>query len=176
MKATCSVKVLRNNGMGKKIVLRLSPSKVSIFERCPRLYKFIYLDKLSHKYKKPKPYLTMSNHIHETLKDFFSIVPVRMRSAATIEIILKEKWQRYNFGFSDSEDERRWLEKALAELKTFVLTQDVRIDPYLLEKSLEVEITPWLTLAARVDRVDKMSDGRLHVIDYKTGARPEGTD
>ena len=45
--------------------------------------------------------------------------------------------------------------------------------PLVIEKTGSVALTPFdFTLKARPDRIDLMPDGRLHIMDYKTGAPP----
>lgn len=156
--------------------LRLSPSSITLFCQCPQLYKFVKIDKLGERYRKARPYFTMANHVHDTLRDFMSLVPIEHRTTETIEKILRRNWQRYRIGFKDREDENRWAKKALAEVKAFVSSQDVSVRPYLVEASLEAEITPGVILQGRLDRVDKEHDNCLHIIDYKTGSMPQESD
>ncbi|MDP4034391.1 MAG: double-strand break repair protein AddB [Pseudorhodobacter sp.] len=45
--------------------------------------------------------------------------------------------------------------------------------PVLLETSGEITLTPLpFTLTAKPDRIDALPDGRLHILDYKTGTPP----
>lgn len=157
----------------KRPPLKLSPSGIAAFRRCPRLYKFIYIEKLGDQYRKPRPYFTMANHVHDTLKEFLTRVPVDRRTTETIERILSRNWKRYQVGFRSREDEWRWMEKALAQVRAFVAANDVAVTPFMVEASLESEITPGLILRGRIDRVDREEDGSLHIIDYKTGNMPE---
>ncbi len=152
--------------------LQLSPSSISSFNQCRQRYKFLYIDKLGDIYGKPKPYFTMANHIHATMKDFFRLQPLRLRTADNLEKIYQRNWQRYRVGFRNAEDELRWQAKGLAQLKTFFTRHDVNTCPLMMEEFLEVKITPGLILRGRLDRVDKEKDGSLHIIDYKTGNVP----
>lgn len=157
-------------------LLRLSPSSILTFGQCRQRYKFLYIDKLGDKYGRPRPYFTMANHVHATLKDFLSLKPVALRTPTAIEKLLQRNWQRYHIGFRDKNDEMRWAEKALAQLKTFVANHDVTVYPLMMEEAMETEITPGLVLRGRIDRLDRNPDGSLHIIDYKTGSMPQETD
>lgn len=147
----------------------LSPSSIAVFKQCRQRYKFLHIDKLGDKYGKPRPYFTMANHVHATLKEFLSLQPVELRTLASAEELLRKNWQRYRLGFRDKDDEIRWVEKALAQLKAFVNTHDVGAHPIMMEEMVEAEISIGLVLRGRIDRVDKQPDGTLHIIDYKTG-------
>ncbi len=158
------------------VPLQLSPSSISAFHQCRQRYKFLYIDKLGDKYGKPRPYFTMANHVHATVKDFLRLQPVQLRTVANIEKLLQHNWQRYRVGFRDNKDEMRWREKAVAQLKGFIDNYDVTVHPLMMEEFMEVEITRGLRLRGRLDRVDREPDGSLHIIDYKTGNMPPEVD
>jgi len=149
-----------------------SPFKLNMFLQCPRQYKFQYIEHLGDIYKKARPYFTMGDHVHAALKDFLSAVPISERSLPKLENLLREKWRRNRKGFNNREDEKRWGEKALNQLRWFAKNQDISVTPLMIENYHKVELTPNLVLGGRIDRVDKEADGSLHIIDYKTGKMP----
>ena len=157
-------------------LLHLSPSSIAVFKQCRQRYKFLHIDRLGDKYGKPRPYFTMANHVHATLKEFLSLQPVGLRTTATAEELLRKNWRRYRLGFRDKDDELRWAEKALAQLRSFVNNQDVGAQPIMMEAMVESEISVGVILRGRIDRVDKEPDGTLHIIDYKTGNTASGID
>jgi putative RecB family exonuclease len=156
--------------------LKLSPHSIALYRECKLQYKFHCIDKLSEKYGRARPYYTMANHVHATLHDLLSVVPLKNRTLETAERLLDKNWQRYRVGFRNRADEKRWAQRAREEVTRFVLEQDLTITPVMLEKPIEAEITPGLILRGRVDRVDRQPDASLHVKDYKTGILPENID
>lgn len=154
-------------------MLKLSPYSIGIYEQCPRRYKYHYVDRLIREYRKPWPWLTMGNHVHATLIDFFSVVPVERRTVETIENLLRQKWSRNREGFSDSEEEREYGERALGMLRRFVETQQIDIQPLMVERFHEAPVNENLIINGRIDRIDRLDDGSLHIIDYKTGKAEE---
>ena len=164
---------LSNRQTKDTLPLRLSPSSIGVFQLCRQQYKFLYLDKLGDQYRRAKPFFTMANHVHATLKDFFTITPVERRTVDTIARLLQKNWRRYQVGFRNAEDERRWMEKALLQLSAFVQNTDVTIEPLTTEWSFETLVTPGVVLNGRIDRIDRQHDGTLHIIDYKTGTMPQ---
>ncbi|GAJ04044.1 unnamed protein product, partial [marine sediment metagenome] len=61
-------------------------------------------------------------------------------------------------------------------VRSFVNNQDVGAQPIMMEELVESEINAGVVLRGRIDRVDKETDGTLHIIDYKTGNTPGGID
>jgi putative RecB family exonuclease len=154
-------------------MFRLSPFSISIYEQCPRRYKYHYVDKLIREYRKPWPWLTMGNNVHATLTDFFSVIPVGRRTIETIENLLRQKWSRNREGFTDSEEEREYGERALGMLRRFVETEKVDVQPLMVERFHEAPVSENLIINGRIDRIDRLDDGSLHIIDYKTGREEE---
>jgi putative RecB family exonuclease len=153
-----------------------SPFSLNMFQQCPRQYKFQYIDRLGDVYKKARPYFTMGDHVHATLKDFLSIVPVSERNLLKLEDLLRAKWRRNRKGFNDKEDEKRWGEKALKQIRWFLQNQDISVIPFMIETTHRVELTDNILLKGKIDRVDKEADASLHIVDYKTGKMPAETN
>src|SRR4030067_88575 len=62
-----------------------SPFSLNMFQQCPRQYRYQYIDHLGDIYRKARPYFTMGDHVHATLKDFLSVVPVSERNLSKLE-------------------------------------------------------------------------------------------
>lgn len=169
-----STPVYRRRGT-RRSPLRLSPTSIAIFQRCPKEYKFRYIDKLGEQYLWPRPYFTMGNHVHAALKDLLS-APEEQRTLARAEQLLLEHWGRSRLGFRDDRDEQRWQERALAQVTAFAQSPYVRGSPLVLEASLEARVSPEVMLYGRVDRADLEADGSLRIMDYKTGKVPPLVD
>jgi len=118
----------------------------------------------------------MGENVHAALSDFLGIVPEEERTVETIEYLLRKKWRQSRQGFANREEEQEWGEKALAQLRWFANTQRIDVQPFLLEKFHEAPIAEKLILNGRIDRIDQIDDGSLHVIDYKTGNMPAKVD
>ncbi len=152
-------------------VLELSPYRVSIFRQCPRRYKYHYIDGLRDRYFRPTPAITMGANLHRTLDRFFSGAN-RDRSYAAAERMLRDAWSRDRKGFAGPDEEREWGRRALDQLRWLFETQDVTARPFMREAVHKTPLAPGLRLMGRVDRVDRIDDGSLHVIDYKSGNYP----
>lgn len=154
-------------------MFKASPSKLNMFQSCPRQYKFSYIDHLDKEYRKPKPYFTMGAHVHNALKDFYEQLDVENRTYEELEKILRRRWTENREGFKDRDDEAQWGVKALNMLRLFAHRMDLSVTPAMLEDYYDVEVDPELKILGRIDRADELEDGSLHVIDYKTGKYDE---
>jgi CRISPR/Cas system-associated exonuclease Cas4 (RecB family) len=117
----------------------------------------------------------MGDHVHGALKQFFSQAN-RDRSPQALEALLRRRWPLNRAGFGSREQEREYGLKALEMLRLFGETQDLSAQPIMLEAIHKAPLAPGIRLMGKVDRVDRLPDGSLHVIDYKTGRRPQEED
>jgi len=155
-------------------VLRLSPTKIAVFEECPRRYKFLYLDGLGKFYKRVRPYFTLGENVHQALKEIYSL-PAKLRTGEKLEELLHKIWATNHGGFSNPEEENMYKNRALQQIRWFAQNFDLKASPIMLEVVVREEISG-LILEGRVDRVDREGKDSLHLIDYKTGNRPLSPD
>jgi len=118
----------------------------------------------------------MGQNVHSILADFLGTIPIEKRTIEMAEDLLCEIWKENREGFDSEEEERQWKEKALAQLRLFVKTQRIDARPLMLERFHEAPITEALILNGKIDRIDRVDDGSIHIIDYKTGNVPEKVD
>jgi RecB family exonuclease len=153
-------------------MFKLSSFRLRVFRQCRRRYMYQYVERIP---TRPSPYNTMGAHVHTALKTFFSLEATAERTPETLVDLLLESWQHNRAGFADLADEERWRQRALSQMRTFAQMHDLTARPFLLEEYFEAPVNSNLTLLGRIDRVDEDERG-LHVIDYKTGRRPEEVD
>ncbi len=88
--------------------------------------------------------------------------------------LFKEKWQA-NYNKIAEKEFKLYKQKGLEILKLFYEKEGQEYGwskPVYLEKNFTYHfnlLEPPIALTARIDRVDKLTDGTLHIIDYKTG-------
>lgn len=156
-------------------MFKLSPFRIVIFRQCPRRYKYHYVDGLYELYRKPQPHFTMGEHVHAALSAFLSRTN-RDRTFEALEKLFRNRWNTNREGFETREQENKYKDLALHQLRWFYDTQNVAAQPYMVEAPHQVSLSPGLTLMGRVDRVDRCEDGSFHIIDYKTGKTRKDSD
>lgn len=157
--------------------MRISYSSLENFKQCPLKYKFSQIDKI----KEPKSKEAIfGSYIHKVLKWFYEKDP----HFPTLDGLLKyyrDYWPQKTEGFSwtDAEEEKSYFQEGLRILEKFyeknIPQQTAILD---LETKFEVVLDehPELPngkhiLTGIIDRIDKLPDGSVEIIDYKTGKR-----
>ena len=151
----------------------LSYSQIETFKICPLHYKLKYLYKIP---TAPSAALSFGTSMHLALKDFYLALQSErhttrkdLRDLHKLLIsLLKKNWQREGYLSKIHEAKMRLKgEKFLTDY--FKTKYDSKIIPVMLEQPFTVPLGN-LKIGGKIDRVDVLSDGRIEIIDYKTGA------
>ena len=155
----------------------LSPSRAADFMQCPLLYRFRVVDRLP---EAPSPAAARGTVVHAVLERLFDL-PADRRTPAEAAALLPGEWDRLRaedpaladlFG-GDPEAVAGWLGQAEGLLgRWFELEDPTRLEPAERELYVETTLEDGLTLRGYVDRLDVAPDGRMRVVDYKTGRAP----
>jgi len=156
-------------------ILRFSHSALQSFKTCPRQYEYNYLLKIP---QPPAGAASFGSSLHNTLNEFYKLVG-QSKQASLFEdyqedlsldrllTIYEDKW--INVGF-DSRAHMETLKKRGEEIlgKFHEHFKDEITKIEFLEKGFKLKVGKY-TITGRIDRADKLEDGTLEVIDYKSG-------
>lgn len=148
-------------------MITLNYSRLNVWDLCPRLYRFQYIDRIP---TPPKPALFLANQVHQALQQYLSI-PLARRAETNLEQLLRDNWRRHPERprvFADADEEAEYGRRAVSMLQNFLAGDDAQAEPDAVEQWFEVDVTEGVRLNGKVDRVDRTDDG-LVVVDYKTG-------
>lgn len=143
---------------------KLSVSKTKTFLSCKAKYKFNYIEKLP---KKKWDHFDFGNLLHGTLEAFhLSYINGSTKSFnEEMKIAYKEICPKYTLSKELKKEAIDILRKYLILLKTdSILSQPV----ISCEKPFSLQLSDDLIIIGSIDRVQKDSDGILHIMDYKT--------
>lgn len=153
----------------------LSASRLKDFKQCPLLFRFRVVDQLP---EPPSAAAFRGSVVHAVLEDMFDLPPAE-RTAQAAHDHVPTAWQRVAQRTVN-------LEELLASTSSEAIESEVhtlldayfrmedprRLAPAHREQFIEV-IMRGLRLRGVIDRVEIAPDGRVRIIDYKTGKAPD---
>ena len=153
----------------------LTPSKISKFVSCPLAFRFSYLERLP---EPASPQQVRGTLLHRTLQLLFSEGPAGSRTRARALQALEAAWGELADGpevedlHLDERGEATFVKES-AELveRYFALEDPTTVHPVGLELDLRARLGD-VELRGIIDRLDRLPDGDLVVVDYKTGRAP----
>jgi putative RecB family exonuclease len=167
---------------GVDVLGALSPSRAGDFMTCPLLYRYRSIDKLP---EEPSPAAVRGTVVHKVLEDLFDL-PALQRTPERAQTMVVPSWETLlaaepelegmfagEDGQSDGPEISAWLAECRTSLdKYFELEDPRRLEPAERELYVETLLDSKLLLRGFVDRVDVAPDGRVRVVDYKSGRSP----
>lgn len=142
----------------------LSHSSISMYQECPQKYKFKYIDGIP---ERPRHFFAFGQSVHTALEFFYSVKEAVPPSFQDVLTHYASKWVKV--GYKDEAHEQEHFELGKKILAGFYKkhSKDFHV-PFFVEYSFTLEVDG-VPVTGKVDRVDRMPDGRLGILDYKTG-------
>lgn len=153
----------------------LSPSKVSAFTSCPLAFRFSQIERLP---EPPSPPAVKGTLVHAALERLFWHHPRGARTPAAAAMEVDRAWE-------DLRDDEEVVGLGLDDVTAAEFVEDARrlvANYFLLEDPNEAHAVgvelgvetdlDGMRLRGIIDRLDVLPDGRLIVVDYKTGRSP----
>jgi len=162
---------------GERVLGALSPSRAGDFMTCPLLYRFRTIDRLP---EEPSPDAVRGTVVHKVLEDLFDL-PAAERTRERAADMLGPAWERLlevepalaeMFG-AEGPELASWMTSCREVLdRWFTLEDPQRLEPADRELYVEALLDSRLLLRGFIDRVDVAPDGRIRLVDYKSGRSP----
>ncbi len=165
---------------GVHVLGALSPSRAADFMVCPLLYRFRTVDRLPEPFS---PDAVRGTLVHKVLEDLFDL-PADQRTPDQARDLLAPSWGALlaeEPGLAEmlvgAEDDQlafaAWFASCAEVLdRYFTLEDPRRLEPAERELYVEALLDSKLLRRGFVDRLDEAPDGRLRVVDYKSGRAP----
>jgi putative RecB family exonuclease len=165
---------------GVEVLGALSPSRAGDFMSCPLLYRFRTIDRLP---EPSSPDAVRGSLIHKVLEDLYDL-PAADRTPEQARSLLVPTWQAlldeepeiaemFTPAGEEGTDVDSWLVTCREVLDRYFTLEDPRqLEPAERELYVETLLDSRLLLRGFVDRLDVAPDGRVRVVDYKTGRSP----
>lgn len=150
--------------------LRLSFTRVDTFERCPRLFRYQYVDGLP---QAPAPQLSFGSSIHAVLEWLYDRKHPQLPSVDALLETLRDVWDTTGYAEVERDEQLaayRHAREIVAAFHARVEREGFRL-PAATEAWFELPFPDDLVVVGAIDRLDVDADGALHVVDYKTNRK-----
>ncbi len=147
--------------------LVLSPTRIRTYLECPRLYRYVYLEKLP-RYFKARASFSFGTSLHRALQEYHAAGGPQTQDAAALAGRLEQHWIGAGYNSTASEQQRAALGREILAAYHDAGAGQEGVTRFT-EKTLRADMGDYF-LTGRVDRIDELADGSLEVIDYKSGA------
>ena len=146
----------------------LSPTKLNTYLACAVKYKYIYHDKIGRFYQRAQSYFSFGSTLHHVLQDFHEQGAVHTPEEMVTG--LEQSW--ISTGYATVEQEQEHREAGQQIVQAYHAAHQERVEALVetiaTEKTISCDMGRF-KLSGRVDRIDRHADGRLEIIDYKSG-------
>ncbi len=153
-------------------VTYLSYSQIETFRLCPLHYKLRYILNIP---TPPSASLSFGTSVHDALHDFYELHAAGEKVTEELLLaLLVNRWRPQ--GYENKQREILMKKKGEEYLHMYYEKEfDPKTKIAALEQPFTVPVThegKTIKIGGKIDRVDILPDGKLEIIDYKTGRMP----
>ncbi|MFA5161552.1 MAG: PD-(D/E)XK nuclease family protein [Elusimicrobiales bacterium] len=157
--------------------LDFSYSRMGMYLECPRKYEFRYIQRLP---EKPKPYFALGQGVHDALEYLYAVQAPPFPSMEAVLQRFRDEWEKTSpeaKGYSARQlqqgKHKQDFDDGLVMLGAYYRKhRDVLHIPLAVEFRAKVEVDG-LNVIMIADRLDYLGNGKIAVVDYKTGKNVE---
>lgn len=151
--------------------LSFSYSKMGMYKECPQKYKFRYVLKLP---EKPKYYFAFGSALHKAMEYLYSSLKPPFPPLENVLAFFKNDWESTSYsdkGYASKLKESEGYFEGVRIIKAYYAKHVAdTLSPIATEFRTTVDIDG-LSVIGIVDRIDYLGDGKVSILDYKTGKK-----
>lgn len=164
---------IRQEEKKRPVISNVWYTHIEAFRRCPLQYRYRYIIKIP---VPTSPALGFGDIVHRTMQEFYKrVISKQEVTKALLLSLYEEQWRSKGFMSKSYEDEMKKHGELLLS-QYFEKGYDKKTKTLAVEQAFKIKITDKVTLGGKIDRVDRTAEGKLEIVDYKTGAAPKKRD
>ncbi len=146
----------------------LSPTRIATYLECAVKYRYIYQDKLGRFYLRARAGYSFGSSLHHVLQNFHTEGAVQ--TPEEMVQALTDKWIAAGYETEEQEQAHRTAGEQIVQAYHLAHQERIAVQAETIatEKTVSCDMGRF-KLSGRVDRIDRYPDGRLEIIDYKSG-------
>lgn len=149
--------------------LSFSYSKMGMYKECPQKYKFRYVHMLP---EQPKYYFAFGSALHEVMEYIYNPANPAFPTVEEALAFFKTHWDATSFdqkGYASMEKEALGFEEGCRIIRAYYGKHGNSLrHPLSVEMKSTLDMDG-LSLISILDRIDYLGEGRVKILDYKTG-------
>lgn len=153
----------------------LSPTRIGTFLECAVKYRFVYIDKIGKFYQRARAGFSFGSSLHHVLQEFHQ----EGETHTPEELVTRLETNWIGAGYQSEEQEQRHRETGEQIVQAYHAAHQERaeqqVETWATEKTITCDMGRF-KLSGRVDRIDRHADGRLEIIDYKSGRQDTSSE
>lgn len=142
----------------------LSYSQIQTYDMCPLHYKLKYILKIP---PFPTASLSYGTSVHAALRDYFQARMTDPSFQASAKELLEHVW--IDEGYESKSHEEISRKQAEKTVDAYIIKYRESAHPVAIEVPFSFTVDR-MKVGGRIDRIDTLADGKIEIIDYKTGA------
>lgn len=153
----------------------LSPSRASDFTTCPLLFRFRSIDRLP---EQPSAAAVRGTVVHRALETLYDLPAAERTILAAGELVTRafEELERDDPASAATlrtgPDGAADVDAGPLLSSYFGMEDPRRLEPHARELGVSAQLEESFEVRGFIDRVDRTPDGRIRIVDYKTGRSP----
>ena len=146
----------------------LSPTRIRTFLECAVKYRSVYIDKLGKFYLRSRAGFSFGSTLHHVLQEFHQEGATHTPEEMVTR--LETNWIGAGYESAEQEQTHRTAGEQIVQAYHAAHREraEQRVETWATEKTITSDMGRF-KLTGRVDRIDRHADGRLEIIDYKSG-------
>lgn len=148
-----------------------SNTSIKTYHFCPQKYKLQFVNKYQGNKNLQNKYFSFDSTLHSVMAKLNSLNHKKLELITDnyITSLIEKSW--VHTGYENANEELKYKRKAFSIIKYYLCSpKDIGSETLVINKVLRTKFSKDVTLSAKVDKVYKRKDGKVEIIDYKSGS------